>query len=94
MLWTDDASFVQVLEGDREAIEGTMDRIRNDPRHTAVTVACDREVTTRAFGNWGMCRGDVEPDFIDRTAYLVGYIRREAPAYAGQLIEIISAIDG
>ena len=34
MLWADEDRFVQVLEGNHEAVAATMKRISADPRHT------------------------------------------------------------
>jgi hypothetical protein len=46
--------FVQVLEGDHDAIDETLLRIRSDPRHTHVVIIDDREVASREFRAWGM----------------------------------------
>ena len=54
LLYTDGVRFLQVLEGDRATVDRTFDRIRADPRHHAVVVLSDREVTEREFGNWAM----------------------------------------
>ena len=54
--------FVQILEGEREAISATLRRISNDERHDAVTVMDCRPIDDRLFGNWwmglGLLRGD------------------------------------
>jgi hypothetical protein len=59
--------FVQVLEGEREAISGALRRIMRDERHDNVTVMETRTVRERAFGNWwmgiAMLRGDNAPLF-------------------------------
>jgi len=46
--------FVQILEGEREAVSQTMCRIIADPRHDAVTIMDCRPADTRLFGNWWM----------------------------------------
>ncbi|MBV9558338.1 MAG: BLUF domain-containing protein [Pseudolabrys sp.] len=46
--------FVQILEGEREALSRTLRRIMADERHDAVTIMDAREVTERRFGNWWM----------------------------------------
>ena len=94
MLWSDTVHFVQVLEGERDAIGATMNRIRCDPRHSDIDVVADRKVTTRMFGNWGMRRADSEASDADSTAFLVGYAARESPRTARHLIDIISASEG
>jgi hypothetical protein len=54
--------FVQILEGEREAISATLRRISSDERHDAVTVMDCRAIEDRLFGNWwmglGLLRGD------------------------------------
>lgn len=46
--------FVQILEGDREAVSQTLCRIVSDPRHDAVTIMDCRPADGRLFGNWWM----------------------------------------
>jgi hypothetical protein len=54
--------FVQILEGEREAVSATFHRIATDERHDAVTLMDVRPIEQRLFGNWwmGLCmlRGD------------------------------------
>jgi hypothetical protein len=54
--------FVQILEGEREAVSATLCRIVGDERHAAVTVMDCRPAAARLFGNWWMglalLRGD------------------------------------
>lgn len=54
LLWTDGSRFLQVLEGDHDALQSTFDRIRNDPRHRAVVVLHDRQIAQRTFAAWSM----------------------------------------
>jgi hypothetical protein len=46
--------FVQILEGEREAVSQTLCRIVSDPRHDAVTIMDCRPADKRLFGNWWM----------------------------------------
>jgi len=46
--------FVQILEGEREAVSHTLCRIVADPRHDAVTIMDCRPTDNRLFGNWWM----------------------------------------
>ncbi len=48
------AYFVQVLEGERGAVESTFERIAKDSRHEEVVVLAKTEVQTRQFGAWAM----------------------------------------
>lgn len=54
--------FVQILEGERDAVSATLRRILRDERHDAVTVMDCRPLEARQFGNWWMglalLRGD------------------------------------
>jgi hypothetical protein len=54
--------FVQILEGEREAVSATLCRIMGDERHDAVTIMECGPIAARQFGNWwmglGMLRGD------------------------------------
>jgi len=54
--------FIQILEGERDAVSAVLRRIMGDERHDALTVMDCRPVEARLFGNWwmglGMLRGD------------------------------------
>lgn len=54
LLWSDGERFAQVLEGDGDAIDDAMRRIRADRRHRGITVLHDREIEHRQFGDWSM----------------------------------------
>jgi blue light- and temperature-responsive anti-repressor len=47
-------AFAQVLEGPREGVETTFERIQCDPRHGDVTVLQCGTVEARTFANWSM----------------------------------------
>jgi hypothetical protein len=47
-------AFAQVLEGPREGVENTFERIQCDPRHGDVTVLQCGLVESRTFTNWSM----------------------------------------
>jgi hypothetical protein len=44
--------FVQVLEGDRESVSATMERINRDPRHCGIVIAEARPIAHRDFAWW------------------------------------------
>lgn len=46
--------FLQVLEGDDDAVTATYERIMRDPRHFALVKLHDKEVASRSFGSWAM----------------------------------------
>lgn len=47
-------TFLQCFEGPPHAVETLLARIRNDTRHTSVTVLLDRMTTERLFPDWCM----------------------------------------
>ena len=46
--------FIQILEGEREAVSATLTRIIADPRHSAITVMDVQTVESRMFAKWWM----------------------------------------
>jgi len=55
--------FAQVLEGDLDKLEETLERVLLDPRHRDVQVLFSRPIATREFGGWGMVpAGTVEDE--------------------------------
>lgn len=63
LLYFDGHRFMQVLEGQPEAVENAYRRIAADPRHRALVVISRRTVAAREFGNWAMAYG---LDFAER----------------------------
>lgn len=57
-------SFLQMLEGDAEALTATYDRITDDERHTNLRVLMDAEVPDRMFPDWSMGFEHVDEDEI------------------------------
>jgi len=57
--------FVQVLEGDRRAVDVVMDSIGADPRHRLVRIIFDEPAGKRIFSTWSMaliCRDDLSEE--------------------------------
>lgn len=50
--------FAQVLEGDRDAVLGLMNRILRDPRHSHVILVEEAFVEDRIFPDWAMAFAD------------------------------------
>ena len=63
------SGFAQVLEGQREVIERTFERISADPRHSDVTVLSFTPTEKRSFPDWsmGFC-GQMADDAADPLA--------------------------
>lgn len=54
LLWTDGRRFLQVIEGDDEAVDLCFARIRADDRHRDILVLEERPTSGREFGYWAM----------------------------------------
>lgn len=50
----DKAYFLQILEGEEEAVGATYDRIKGDRRHARVTLVEKRAIQLRSFADWTM----------------------------------------
>jgi hypothetical protein len=46
--------FLQILEGAPNAIDELVDRLRRDPRHSALEVRDQRSIEQRSFPDWSM----------------------------------------
>ena len=46
--------FGQVLEGPRDMVETTFERIQRDPRHGEVSLLAFEPIAARSFGHWSM----------------------------------------
>jgi len=63
MLLYKDGQFMQVLEGEAEAVTATFSRISTDPRHHGIMVLVKGAVQERRFPNWSMAFRDLSlPD--------------------------------
>jgi hypothetical protein len=47
-------SVIQILEGERQAVEALYERIEQDPRHTNISRVLDRPIRERLFAQWSM----------------------------------------
>ena len=68
--------YLQLLEGPKEEVRKTMERIRRDDRHLEFSVHSEKTVPDRMFGKWAMLhdpavswiwsRAEVRDDAIER----------------------------
>jgi hypothetical protein len=54
LLLFDGSRFLQIIEGGEAAIDNLVERLRRDPRHSALEVRDERFVEGRSFGDWSM----------------------------------------
>jgi GrpB-like predicted nucleotidyltransferase (UPF0157 family) len=79
LLLFDGYRFLQALEGEQAMVNATYQRIKADPRHRAVVLLSQKEVTERAFGDWAMAaqrvaiaQGETVAEMVDRMTAEVG----------------------
>ena len=66
------SGFAQVLEGTRDVVERTFDRISGDPRHADVTVLTFTPTERRSFPDWPMgFSGQTAPSTSDPLTHLL-----------------------
>lgn len=79
LLWTDNARYLQVLEGSPDAVQAVFERIAFDKRHEKVRVLVDTMEPQRVFSDWSMASllpGETDPELQMR----LGRLLRSAPA--------------
>lgn len=54
MLLYSGGNFLQVLEGPKDAVQATYDRICKDSRHRNTTLLLEQDIAERQFGSWSM----------------------------------------
>lgn len=54
MLLYSNGNFIQVIEGDEDAVLSLHNRILSDPRHTRIITLLQRPLTKRMFAEWSM----------------------------------------
>lgn len=54
LLWVREDRYLQILEGNREAVDFVMERIARDLRHRDICILVKRDVDRREFGSWSM----------------------------------------
>ena len=52
MLLFGNGTFLQTLEGEAEVVDGLMDKISRDPRHTGMKVLRREAITERLYSQW------------------------------------------
>lgn len=56
--------FLQIVEGSEAAVDGLIDRLRDDPRHTGLEVRDERWVARRSFPEWSMELAEVDTEVL------------------------------
>ncbi|MEH6647459.1 BLUF domain-containing protein [Sulfitobacter sp.] len=67
MLLYKEGSFMQLLEGERNAVMSTYDRIEKDTRHKDITLLRERALPERNFGGWSMGFKSISSGVLEKT---------------------------
>lgn len=57
-------AFLQVLEGPRHELDRLLERLRADPRHSALQILDQRRIATRRFAAWSMKGPLASPEMV------------------------------
>lgn len=73
--------FMQLLEGEEEAVKGLFDFVRRDDRHCRVTVLVQGPVMERTFADWAMAYRCLDGEAADEPARDDGLPAELAPLF-------------
>lgn len=79
--------FLQVLEGEEDAVRALYELIKRDPRHSSIIAYADKPITQRSFTEWAMA---FQPSSPQQAAELAGYL---GPTDVTVEVESLSARD-
>jgi hypothetical protein len=87
--------FLQIIEGAPDAVADLVERLRRDPRHSALEIRDEREIEKRSFGGWSMELVRVSGSFLEAKET----IRNRLPASVSdpvrdRVIRMTEAISG
>lgn len=80
LLYSEDDSFLQAIEGHDDSIDDLLNRLEADPRHRNLRILSDRQIDEREFGDWTMAyrdRRETVDDFDDRLRVLLAGVSRD-----------------
>jgi hypothetical protein len=67
-----DGVFLQIIEGDREAVLHLMTSLGKDSRHNSIKIIHEAEIEERTFASWRMAYLDATPEQMAAWAGLSG----------------------
>ena len=87
--------FLQIIEGDPEAIDDLVERLRRDPRHSSVEIRDEHEVEERSFPDWSMELVRVSASYFEAKETLSDrLLDAVAPNVRERVIRMTEAISG
>ena len=73
------AQFMQILEGVEPAIDELVARLKNDQRHSNISVRDDRRIERRSFASWSMAYVMLENGEFVGEAEIERLLQRDLP---------------
>ena len=67
--------FMQIMEGEKAALDAVYETVSQDPRHTGLVKLADKEIRARSFSDWSMAFQTLLPQQFDE---LAGYTQPDA----------------
>lgn len=87
--------FLQVIEGDADAIDSLVERLRRDPRHHGLEIREEGTPAERSFPSWSMELLRVSSSYFEARETLVEHLPPTVPAEArDQVIRMTETISG
>ena len=83
--------FLQIVEGAEEAIDSLVERLRRDPRHSALEVRDERFVAERSFPHWSMELVLVSTRFRDACAEIEAALPESTAPHIRALVADMAA---
>ncbi len=94
MLLYSGGNFLQVLEGPKDAVDATYERICQDPRHRNTTLLLEQDVPERQFGSWSMGYRQLSAEDVERFPqhapyFQFGFRHNVLKAKPGEALEML-----
>lgn len=94
MLLYSGGNFLQVLEGARDAVQATYQRICLDPRHHNATLLLEQQVPQRHFADWRMGFRQLKPEDVAKFPrhapyFQFGFRNPALTAQPGEALEML-----
>lgn len=84
LLYTEEDSFLQVIEGPEESVAELLESLYADTRHRDIRILVDQIVEHREFGDWMMLhrdRRETSNEFDDRLRVRLSRVSPETASY-------------
>ena len=77
-LYYDGNSFLQIIEGEENAVRSLYEKIKIDPRHTNVETLYENEINERAFEGWEMAFKELETSTVQNSMVMFNKLKQNS----------------